>query len=59
MDWQTYTKEKGIEGALEKNRKDGHLAKQRFLDKVSDTEYSHKKTAQREKAQQLRNKEAR
>ena len=58
MDWEKYTKDKGIKGELEKNRKDGHLAKKRFLDKVSDVEYQHKKAALRDKEQQIRNKEA-
>ncbi|CAI2378150.1 unnamed protein product [Moneuplotes crassus] len=58
MDWEKYTKEKGIKEDLEKNRKDGHLAKQRFLDKVSDTEYSQKKTAIKNREEQIRNRDA-
>ena len=57
IDWEDYTKKKGIKEDLEKNRKDGYIAKKRFLDKVGDTEYQHKKDAERGKIQQMKNKE--
>ena len=56
MDWENYTKKEGIKDDLERNRKDGFLVKQRFLDKVSDQEYQQKKVAEKEKIQQLREK---
>ena len=43
LDWDKYTKEKKLEKELEQNRKDGYLAKKRFLDKVSDNEYAQKR----------------
>lgn len=41
MDWSKYTKEEKLEEQLEKNRKDGFLAKKRFLDEVIEREYEH------------------
>lgn len=32
IDWTKYTKEEKIEEQLEQNRKDGYLAKKKFLD---------------------------
>ena len=58
IDWDNYIKKEGIKEDLEKNRKGGYIHKQRFLDKVSETEYQHKKTAEKDKIQQQRNKEA-
>mmetsp|Transcript_3455 Transcript_3455/g.4251 ORF Transcript_3455/g.4251 Transcript_3455/m.4251 type:complete len:96 (+) Transcript_3455:440-727(+) len=58
LDWNEYISKNGIKEDLEKNRKGGFIAKKRFLDKVSETEYQHKKTAEKEKIQQQRNKEA-
>ncbi len=43
IDWGKYTKEEKIEEQLEQNRKDGYLAKRKFLDEVSEREYEHKK----------------
>ena len=43
MDWQKYTKEEKYENELERNRKDGFLAKRKFLEKVQETEYEHQK----------------
>lgn len=43
MDWSNYTKEEKLEAELEQNRKDGFLAKKKFLDQVSEKEYEHKK----------------
>ena len=39
IDWEKYTKEQKLEGEFEKNRKDGYLAKKRFLDDVNELEY--------------------
>ena len=39
IDWDKHTKEQGLETELEKNRKDGYLAKKKFLDGVSELEY--------------------
>ena len=39
IDWDKYTKEKKLEAELETNRKDGYLAKKRFIDSVSELEY--------------------
>lgn len=58
IDWDNYIKKEGIKEDLEKNRKAGYIQKQRFLDKVSETEYQQKKTAEKDKIQQQRNKEA-
>ena len=43
IDWEKHTKEQNIEAELEKNRKDGYLAKQAFLGKVGEVEYQQKK----------------
>ena len=43
MDWKQYAKEERIEGDLEKNRKDGYLAKKKFLEGVQEVEYEHQK----------------
>ena len=48
MDWDKYTKEQKMESELEKNRKDGFLAKKRFIDNVSELEYQQKKAGQKE-----------
>ena len=47
MDWDKYTKEQKMEAELEKNRKDGYIQKKAFLDKVTDTEYQHKRTIEK------------
>ena len=47
IDWGKYTKEEKIEEQLEQNRKDGYLAKKKFLEQVSDKEYEHKKTIEK------------
>ena len=39
LDWDKYTKEQKLEGEFQKNRKDGYLAKKRFIDDVSELEY--------------------
>ena len=39
LDWDKYTKEQKLEQELEKNRKDGFLAKKKFLDEVGELEY--------------------
>ena len=43
-----YTKDEKLEGEFEKNRKDGFLAKKRFIDSVSELEYQQKKQGQKE-----------
>ena len=48
LDWDKYTKEQKMETELENNRKDGFLAKKRFIDNVSDLEYQQKKLGQKE-----------
>ena len=48
MDWERHTKEQKLETELEKNRKDGFLAKKRFIDNVSELEYQQKKQGQKE-----------
>ena len=48
LDWDKYTKEQKMETELEKNRKDGFLAKKRFIDNVSELEYQQKKQGQKE-----------
>jgi len=47
IDWDKHTKEENLEAQLEQNRKDGFLVKQKFLDKVSEREYEHKKQVER------------
>ena len=39
MDWERHTKEQKLETELETNRKDGFLAKKRFIDSISEIEY--------------------
>ena len=39
LDWDKYTKDQKLEGEFEKNRKDGYLAKKRFIEDVSEMEY--------------------
>ena len=48
IDWDKYTKEQKLEADFEKNRKDGFLAKKRFIDNVSELEYQQKKAGQKE-----------
>ena len=48
LDWDKYTKEQKMETELENNRKDGFLAKKRFIDNVSELEYQQKKLGQKE-----------
>ena len=48
LDWDKYTKDEKLESELEKNRKDGFLAKKRFIDNVSELEYQQKKQGQKE-----------
>ena len=43
LDWDKYTKDEKLESELEMNRKDGFLAKKRFIDTVSEMEYQKKK----------------
>lgn len=43
IDWTKYTKEQKLEAEFEKNRKDGYLAKRKFLDQVTETEYEYKR----------------
>mmetsp|Transcript_9047 Transcript_9047/g.13815 ORF Transcript_9047/g.13815 Transcript_9047/m.13815 type:complete len:91 (+) Transcript_9047:557-829(+) len=45
LDWDSYTKEEKLESELEKNRKDGYLAKQAFLGKAQGVEYEYHKQA--------------
>lgn len=47
IDWSNHVKEEKIEEQLEQNRKDGYLAKKKFLDEVSEREYEHKKQIER------------
>ena len=47
IDWSNHTKEEKIEEQLEQNRKDGYLAKRRFLDQVAEKEYEHKKAVEK------------
>ena len=47
LDWTKYTKEEKLEAELEKNRKDGFLAKRKFIEAVQDKEYEHKKQVER------------
>ena len=51
IDWDKHTKEEKIEEQLEQNRKDGYLAKKRFLDQVADKEYEHKKAVEKHQLQ--------
>ena len=53
IDWDTYTKDQKLEGELEKNRKDGFLAKKRFIDNVSELEYQQKKKGQKDHRKNL------
>lgn len=48
LDWDRHTKEQKLETELEANRKDGFLAKKRFIDNVSELEYQQKKKGQKE-----------
>ena len=43
IDWDKHTKEQKLEDELEKNRKDGYLAKQQFLNQAQAVEYAHQK----------------
>ena len=43
IDWEKHTKEQKLEDELEKNRKDGYLAKQQFLNQAQAVEYAHQK----------------
>lgn len=52
LDWTSYTKEQKLEGELEKNRKDGFLAKRKFLDQVTEVEYEHKRQMEKAAMQQ-------
>eukprot|EP00347_Sterkiella_histriomuscorum_P002686 403367195 len=52
MDWSKYTKEEKLEAEFEKNRKDGYLAKKKFLDQVTETEYEYKKQIEKATLQQ-------
>eukprot|EP00347_Sterkiella_histriomuscorum_P012360 403368891 len=52
MDWSKYTKEEKLEAEFEKNRKDGYLAKRKFLDQVTETEYEYKKQIEKATLQQ-------
>ena len=47
LDWDKYTKDEKLEAELEKNRKDGYLAKKRFIDEVSELEYQKKKQGEK------------
>ena len=47
MDWTKYTKEEKIEDELEQNRKDGYLAKKKFIEQVQEKEYEHKKAVEK------------
>ncbi len=47
MDWSKYTKEEKIEDELEKNRKDGYLAKKKFLEEVGEKEYEQKRQVEK------------
>ena len=39
LDWDKYTKEQKMQAELSQNRKDGYLAKKRFIENVSEMEY--------------------
>ena len=43
LDWDKYTKEQKMQAELSQNRKDGYLAKKRFIENVSELEYQQKK----------------
>lgn len=47
IDWSKHTKEEKLEEQLEQNRKDGFLAKKKFLDTVAEKEYEHKKAVEK------------
>ena len=40
LDWDEYTKKQKLEKELESNRKDGSLAKKRFLETVASKEHA-------------------
>mmetsp|Transcript_14119 Transcript_14119/g.23972 ORF Transcript_14119/g.23972 Transcript_14119/m.23972 type:complete len:82 (-) Transcript_14119:28-273(-) len=44
LDWDKYVKESKQEGALEKNRKNGYLQKQKFLNDAKAVEYEYQKS---------------
>jgi hypothetical protein len=46
-------KEEKIEEELDKNRKDGFLAKKRFLDQVSEKEYEAKQAVEKKYRKEL------
>jgi len=43
IDWDKHTKDQKMEAELEKNRKDGYLGKQAFLNQAQAIEYAHTK----------------
>ena len=43
IDWDKHTKEQKMEAELDKNRKDGYLGKQKFLNQAAAMEYAHTK----------------
>jgi len=47
IDWDKHTKDQKLESELEKNRKDGYLGKQAFLNQASAIEYAHTKKIER------------
>ena len=47
LDWDEYTKKQKLEKELESNRKDGSLAKKRFLETVASKEHAQFKEVER------------
>ena len=47
IDWDNYTKGSAMEKELMQNRKDGFIAKKKFIEKVNDTEYANKRNVER------------
>lgn len=53
IDWDKHVKEEKIEEELDKHRKDGFLAKKRFLDQVSEKEYEAKQAVEKKYRKEL------
>ena len=51
MDWDKYTKDEKLEDELEKNRKDGYLAKKAFLNQAQAMDYAHQKKIEKHENQ--------